>query len=160
MSEENDEEKAEKAALLDRIGKFLMPEGGLPPWGSIHKVERLAAIVRLRTTSDIDAELRRQIWNLKHPEDQRERPEELENDEAVAVYDETALSGADAVVAYGLNRFATNMHNYAPSEQGLRVNQALKLGQAQKTGLNTEPKKPTLWQRIRGQGQAQQTGGA
>jgi len=146
MSEETDDEKAEKSAVLGRIGEFVMPEGGLAPWGSVHKKEMLGAIVRLKTTADIDKELRRQIWNLRHPEEQVERDEK--DEPTVELYDETELSGADAVVAYGLNMFATNIHNYAPSEKGLRVEQVLKLGQAQKTGVAVEPKKATLWQKV------------
>ena len=156
MSEESDDEKAEKSALLDRIGKFIMPEGGLAPWGSIHKGDRLAALVRLQTTADVDKELRRQIWNLHHPEMPVER--EKEDEPEVVVYDASNLSGADAVVAYGLNKFASNMHNYAPSEGGLRVNQTLKLGQAQRTGIASEPKGPTLWQKITRRGGPTQGG--
>ena len=155
MSEESDDEKAEKASLLDRGGKFLMPEAGLAPWGSFHKEQRLLVVIKLNTTAQIQKELRRQVWNLHHPAQPLQRAEGDEPDPDIAPFDETEFRGADSVVAYGLNMLATNIHNYAPSEKGLRVEQILKVLQAQKTGIASEPKKKTLWQKITGKNKPQ-----
>ena len=144
-------EKAEKSTLLDRGGKFLMPAEGLAPWGSRHKADILAGIVRLRTIADINKELRRQVWNAQHPDAPKPRDGEDEPDaESKELFDESKFTGGDAVIAYGFARFVTNTHNYAPSLEGERVKQILQLLKAHGTGMAVEPKKPTLGSRIKG----------
>ena len=151
MSAAEQGEKAEKSTLLDRGGKFLMPAEGLAPWGSTHKADVLAGIVRLRTIADINKEIRRQVWNAQHPEAQKPRASEDEPDEETKeVFDETKFRGGDAVIAYGFARFVTNTHNYAPSLAGERVRQILNLLKAHGTGMAVEPKKATLGSRIKG----------
>lgn len=144
-------EKAEKSTLLDRGGKFLMPSEGLAPWGSSHKQDVLAGIVRLRTIADINKEIRRQVWNAQHPEAQRKRKESDEPDEeSREMFDESRFKGGDAVIAYGFARFVTNTHNYAPSLAGERVKQILNLLKAHGTGMAVEPKKASIGARIKG----------
>jgi hypothetical protein len=157
MSQETQEQLLEKAAALDRIGKALLPADKLSPWmGWYPKMAMLATVIFAKTTHEVAMELERQSWRLIKKRKFVRAPS-ADSD----VFDTTELVGAAYMLGFCCNCLAKNVHNYLPSFQGLRARQAMSLGQAQKTGVSTEPKKPGLFDRIfrRGKQAAQVSGG-
>ena len=67
-------------------------------------------------------------------------------------FDVADRRGGVALISFFNRQFVTNLRNGLPSEKGLGRRQALHLGAAQKTGVATEPKARSNWEKITGRG--------
>lgn len=153
MSAEDDRTK-ENATVLAKVSTAAFPAEGLAPWMSHYDKKTEAVIVGTKTIADIVEEVSRQEWILDHPD--AKPPEKLEGEE---IFDTSDLTGADYMTAYCLNRLAINMHNFAPSIDGMRTRQAIALAKANNPGMATQPgeeKKRSLWEKITFQGRGKE----
>jgi hypothetical protein len=146
MSAEDDRTK-ESATVLNKVATAAYPALKLAPWMSHYDKRTQAVIVGTKTIADIVEEVDRQEWMFKHPEE--EAPAKQEDGEE-ELFDTSKLSGAAYMTAFCLNSLASNMHNFAPSIDGMRTKQAIALAKANNPGMATatEEKKKSLWQRL------------
>lgn len=149
MSAEEDRTK-ESATVLNKVATAAYPAESLAPWMSHYDKRTEALIVGVKTIADVGEELDRQVWMKEHPDIMVPEAEKEPSTEE-EVFDTSKLQGAAYIFAFGLNRLAANMHNYAPSIDGIRTKQAIALAKANNPGVAAmpdEPKKRSLWQQI------------
>lgn len=151
-SSAEDDRTKESATVLNKVATAAFPAEGLAPWMSHYDKKTQAMIVGVKTIADVGEELDRQVWMKEHPEAEKEA--KTEGDEQVEeMFDTSKTTGAAYIFAYGLNRLAANMHNYAPSIDGIRTKQAIALAKANNPGVAAQPgeaKKRSLWDKITG----------
>jgi hypothetical protein len=159
LSAEDDRTK-ETATVLNKVATAAYPAEGLAPWMSHYDKKTEAAIVGMKTIADIGEELDRQIWNRDHPDEPKDK---LNGDgplEEEEMFDTSRLTGAGYMFAFCCNALARNIHNYAPSVDGIRTKQAIALAKANNPGMatNAEEKKKSLWQKLTTMGQKDKSG--
>lgn len=155
MSAEDDRTK-ESATVLNKVATAAFPAVGLAPWMSEYDKRTEAVIVGTMTIADISHEVERRAYMTKHP---NEKVEDADLDESAPGYDEAKARGGAGMIAFCLNRLASNMHNYAPSIGGIRTRQGIAFAKANNPGLATAPneeKKRTLWQKMTFQNRGKQ----
>lgn len=148
MSSAEEDRTKESAAAISKVTTAAFPAEGLAPWMSHYDKKTEAVIVGVKTIADVSEELERQVWRVQHPKE--EQPKKAEGDEP-EMFDTTELEGAAYIFAFGLNRLASNMHNFAPSIEGMRTRQAIALAKANNPGvaaLPDQPKKRSLWEKM------------
>lgn len=158
MSAEEDRTK-ESATVLAKVSTAAFPAESLAPWMSHYDKKTQAVIVGTKTIADIAEELDRQEFMYLHPEEngKKEAAQESEDGE---MFDTSKLSGGAYMMAFCLNRLAINMHNFAPSVDGIRTRQAIALAKANNPGVAAQPnekKKRSLFDKILGKNKAQET---
>lgn len=139
----------ESATVLNKVATAAFPAEGLAPWMSHYDKRTEAMIVGIKTIADVGEELDRQVWMNEHPKEKAPPREDAEPE----TFDTSELKGAAYIFAYGLNRLASNMHNFAPSIDGIRTKQAIALARANNPGVAAqpgEPKKRSLFDKITG----------
>jgi hypothetical protein len=101
------------------------------------------------------------LWLEKHPGEQlpsilvrgNGRKTEDAEEEGEPEFDANIVRGGPAMLAFCANALAQNIHDFAPSIDGLRTRQAIGLGGAVKSNITIQPpEKRSLWQKIRGKG--------
>ena len=151
MSAEDDRTK-ESATVLNKVATAAFPATGLAPWMSQYNKQTEAVIVGVKTVGDISKEIDRRQWMSNHP---KQKPPESDADPDEPAFDASKARGGSGMVAFCLNRLASNMHNYAPSVDGMRTRQAIALAKANNPGVATQPGAPekrSLWQKLTMQG--------
>ena len=146
MSSE-DERTKENATVLAKVSTAAFPAVSLAPWMSHYDKRTEAVIVGTKTIADIVEEVSRQDWIIKNPS--KKAPEAPQDGEDL--FDTSQLRGADYMTAFCLNRLAINMHNYAPSIDGMRTRQAIALAKANNPGMATQPgeeKKRSMFEKL------------
>jgi hypothetical protein len=147
LSAEEDRTK-ESATVLAKVSTAAFPAESLAPWMSHYDKKTQAVIVGVKTIADLVEEEARQEWMIRNPD--AEKPPETDTPEE-RIFDTTKLSGADYMTAFALNRLAANMHNFAPSVDGMRTKQAIALAKANNPGVAAQPDAPqkkSLWQKL------------
>lgn len=147
-----DDRTKESAAAISKVTTAAFPALGLAPWMSHYDKKTQAMIVGVKTVADVGEELDRQVWMKAHPEAEKEAKAE-DDDEVEEMFDSSKVQGAAYIFAFGLNALARNMHNYAPSIDGMRTKQAIALAKANNPGVAAQPgdpKKRSLWDKITG----------
>ena len=135
MSAEDDRTK-ESATALNKIVTSAYPEIGLAPWMSHYDKRTEAVIVGVHTIGDIAEEIDRRQWISKNPA-KKAPPSVADPDEPG--YDASQARGGSGMVAFCLNRLASNMHNFAPSIDGIRTRQGIAWAKANNPGMATTP---------------------
>ena len=98
-----------------------------------------------------DADKKQMLVLLKTQLAKKQDDEELEEE----LFDLEKLNGADYMFAFCLNSMAKNMHNHAPSIDGIRTKQGIAMAKASNPGMSVQPDQPkkSLFQRIKSIGQ-------
>lgn len=160
MSAAEEDRTKEAATVLNKVATAAYPAVGLAPWMSHYDKKTEAAIVLIKTIADGAEELDRQVWMLDHPEvtlppeESKETEKDGEETEDEEIFDISRQSGGAYMFGYCLNRLASNIHNYAPSIDGIRTKQAIALAKANNPGVASQPEqqKRSLFEKITGRG--------
>jgi hypothetical protein len=150
MSSAEEDRTKESATVLNKVATAAYPAESLAPWMSHYDKRTEAVIVGVKTIADVAEELDRQIFMIKHPEAPKEPVEGEE-----LLFDTSKLRGGAYMMAFCLNRLAINMHNFAPSIDGMRTRQAIALAKANNPGVAAQPgeeKKRSMWEKMTGRG--------
>jgi len=128
-------EELDRRSWLDvHPGEELPEEMGGPPPG---REERMASLKKLGLD---DKQIEGALEVMPGETFEEEEEEELFQVERVR--------GASGMFGYCLRTLASNIHDLAPSIQGIGRRQALSLGMAQKSGVAIEPKPRTLFEKM------------
>jgi hypothetical protein len=150
MSSAEDDRTKESATVLNKVATAAFPANGLAPWMSHYDKKMEAVIVGIKTIADVAEELERQVFLAGHPNG-APKPEGEEE-----LFDLSKQQGAAYIMGFGLNRLASNMHNFAPSIDGMRTRQAIALAKANNPGVMSQPgqgdQKRSIWDKLTGKG--------
>lgn len=156
MSAAEEDRTKEAATVLNKVATAAYPAVGLAPWMSHYDKKTEAAIVLIKTIADGAEELDRQVWMMEHPDVEPALAEKKEDEEEPEeeIFDISRQSGGAYMFGYCLNRLASNIHNYAPSIDGIRTKQAIALAKANNPGVASQPEqqKRSLFEKITGRG--------
>jgi hypothetical protein len=145
---ESPDETREKATVLTHLARASFPADNLAPWMSILKERQAVVLAGMKTIGKIGKELDRRAWLDKHPGE--ELPEEEAEEEPEFLPER--VRGPSGMFGFCVETLAQDIHNVAPSINGIGRKQAIGLGQAQKSGVAVEPQKRTLWEKMTGKG--------
>lgn len=139
-----DERTKESATALTKIVTSAYPEVNLAPWMSHYDKRTEAVIVGIRTIGDIAEEVDRRQWMTRNPS--KKAAPSLADPDAPG-FDASQARGGSGMVAFCLNRLASNMHNFAPSIDGMRTRQGIAWAKANNPGMATptDEKKKSGW---------------